>query len=263
MEEKIVEVLKNYYPDETPVRDDYPTIKRIQKQIQQWRKDERITHFLHRVEQEIGEKWIFFSNTPFFLTPGFGFTMISTEAPVTYHVTFYFSILAPYYCYFVKLHNRKKEVIPPTELKEKVFHVNLSEMLRKEKINVIDHFYLDENLSSKVDALTELIIKNSDKYQLSISTWKETSMYKWMRAHADSYEEYAPTNYVNTSPEVLQNIIEFIIEKQKEYFDFNLLSAHLIEKDVLVLKPYNPRNASTFCRLLFGYDVPDKRTKLL
>jgi len=79
----------------------------------------------------------------------------------------------------------------------------------------------------------------------------------------DSYVDYAVTIYVNDTPEILQNVIDFITEKQKEYFDFTLLSTHLIEKEVPALKPYNARSSPTFCQLLVGYDVPDNRIKLL
>lgn len=263
MEEKLLEALKSYYPEETPVRNDFPTILKIQEQLRRCYRDDRVGDFISKVENEYGEKYRFESLSPSTITPSFGFKIRFVNGSLIHDIHFYYSILSPHFCYFIKFHKKTNQPTPPTNLEEKTFYVKLSEMINKEKINMVNHFYLDENLSSKVDTLTALIVKNSAKYQLPVDVWKETNMYKWMRTHADLYGQYVATFYVNTVPETLQREVDFILQIQKEYFDFIVLPTYLIEKEVPLLKSYDSQSPPTFCKLLFGYDAPEKSVKLL
>lgn len=167
MEEKLLEVLKNYYPEETPVRNDFPTILKIQEQLRRWYKDDRFGDFISKVEKEYGEKYRFERLSPSTVTPSFGFKIGFVNGTVIHNIHFYYSILSPHFCYFIKSYKKTNQPAPPTNLEEKAFYVKLSEMINKEKINMVNHFYLDENLSSKVDTLTALIAQNSTKYQVA------------------------------------------------------------------------------------------------
>lgn len=259
MEEKLLELLRNFYPTETSSDRNDPTTQRIQELILKRYKKGKNRVFLDEIENKYGEKYRINTFRESSWAPSFGFVMECFNETTTHQVNFYASILAPQYCYFVKSHQKIRKPIPPKDEDEKAFYTKLGGLLDQERRQVFQHLYLDEHLAAKLDTLTEWLAKNTNV----LSTWHSTSMYQWLRQHADSYQAYSPRIYINEAPNDLGQELNFILQLQEEFLNFTLLSAHLFETKVHGLVHHYDSGIPTFGKLLFGHSAPDKRIKLL
>lgn len=259
MEDKLLELLRNFYPTETFDGRNDPTTQRIQELIRKGYKEGKHSAFLDEIENKYGEKYRINTFRESSWAPSFGFVMECFNKTTTHQVSFYASILAPQYCYFVRSHQKIRKPAPPKEEDEKAFYTKLGGLLDQEQRQAFQHLYLDEYLAAKLDTLSEWLAKNTNV----LPTWQSTSMYQWLRQHADSYQAYSPRIYINEAPNDLAQELNFILRLQEELLNFTLFPAYLFEKKVHGLVHHYDLGLPTFGKLLFGHSAPDERIKLL
>ncbi|AYQ36087.1 hypothetical protein DTQ70_29795 [Runella sp. SP2] len=133
MEDKLLELLRNFYPTETFNGRNDPTTQRIQELIRKGYKEGKHSAFLDEIENKYGEKYRINTFRESSWAPSFGFVMECSNETTTHQVSFYASILASQYCYFVKSYQKIGKPAPPKDENEKAFYTKLGGLLDQER----------------------------------------------------------------------------------------------------------------------------------
>ncbi len=275
MEENIQSIIQKYGINEWPRFDDSPKALKLQSLVNEWHKKPELKHFFEAVDNYCHElkytdyKTVGFNDyyPTYYTSPNFNFYLKFQKDDREYRIQFFYSLLGPYYCYFIKSHKKFLEefTIPrlpaktPAELEEISFAARISQMIQDKRL-MLD-FYLDEYLAEKLKKFDELVEQYSRKYQISVPEWHGNFLYKYIKTHADRYQEFTPTCLWNEPPPEIQEQIEIIIAIQKKHFAFELIPEELLLKQVPDFEVKGPDKTWTpnYFQMMFTKYMPESR----